>query len=117
MQDNGHSLKSLAQESRVENQIMRRLTEKGTRDASAVKAITVITILYLPTTVVAVSFFDFVSTQKLRHPIGLFLDPICLPRVKRTWLTKALDRRKLVALRCHFITAHHCYGIHLVCVG
>jgi hypothetical protein len=34
---------------------MRQLTEKSTKDAAAVKAITVITILYLPTTVVAVS--------------------------------------------------------------
>ena len=55
MQDNGHSLKVLAQESRIENVHMRRLTEKATRDAAAMKAITVITILYLPTTVVAVS--------------------------------------------------------------
>lgn len=41
---------------------MRQLTEKGTNDAAAVKAITVITILYLPTSVVAVSGKENVST-------------------------------------------------------
>jgi hypothetical protein len=35
---------------------MRALTEKGTSDAAAVKVITLITIVFLPTTVVAVSF-------------------------------------------------------------
>jgi hypothetical protein len=54
-QANGESLKALAEESRAENAAMKLLTEKATKDAAAVKVITIITIVYLPTTVVAVS--------------------------------------------------------------
>jgi hypothetical protein len=35
---------------------MRRLTEKGTQDAAAVKVLTVLTLVYLPATVVSVHF-------------------------------------------------------------
>jgi 3-methyladenine DNA glycosylase AlkC len=55
---NGHSLKVLAQESRSENATMRALSERGFRDAVAIKVLTIVTLVYLPTTVVAVSF-DF----------------------------------------------------------
>lgn len=34
---------------------MRRLTEKSTKDAAAVKVLTIITLVYLPATVVCVS--------------------------------------------------------------
>ncbi len=53
-QGNGESLEILAQESREENSTMRDLTEKATNDAAAVKVITLITIIFLPTTVVSV---------------------------------------------------------------
>ncbi|KAH8749439.1 hypothetical protein BGZ57DRAFT_861392 [Hyaloscypha finlandica] len=62
-QDNGDSLKILAQESREENVAMRLLSEKSTKDAAAVKVITLITIVFLPTTVVA----GFFSTQFVRQ--------------------------------------------------
>ncbi|KIV80796.1 hypothetical protein PV11_08272 [Exophiala sideris] len=52
---NGHSLKSLAEESKVENATMRVITERGFRDAVAVKVLTIVTLVYLPTTVVAAS--------------------------------------------------------------
>lgn len=59
-QANGESLKALAQESREENAAMKSLTEKSTKDAAAVKVITLITIVYLPTTVVAVGLISIV---------------------------------------------------------
>ncbi|PMD20728.1 hypothetical protein NA56DRAFT_173782 [Hyaloscypha hepaticicola] len=62
-QDNGDSLKILAQESREENVAMRLLSEKSTKDAAAVKVITLITIVFLPTTVVS----GFFSTQFVRQ--------------------------------------------------
>ncbi len=52
---NGQSLKQLAEETRKENVTMRKLTEKSTQDAAAVKVLTIITLIYLPTTVVLVS--------------------------------------------------------------
>ena len=52
---NGHALELLAEEARRENINIRRLTEKGTRDAAAVKVLTIITLIYLPATVVSVS--------------------------------------------------------------
>jgi hypothetical protein len=58
-QANGESLKALAEESRAENAAMKLLTKKATKDAAAVKVITLITIVYLPTTVVAVSHIIF----------------------------------------------------------
>jgi hypothetical protein len=51
----GHSLKTLAEEARIENTTMRRLTEKATADAAAVKVLTIMTLVYLPATVVSVS--------------------------------------------------------------
>lgn len=51
----GYSLQRLAEEAQKENIAMRGLTEKGTRDAAAVKVLTVITLVYLPATVVSVS--------------------------------------------------------------
>ena len=53
--NNGEALRKLAEEARKENQTMRILTEKGTRDATAVKVLTIMTLIYLPATVVSVS--------------------------------------------------------------
>ncbi|KAH7317939.1 hypothetical protein BKA65DRAFT_515468 [Rhexocercosporidium sp. MPI-PUGE-AT-0058] len=53
---NGVSLRELTQESKEENSKMRILTERSTRDAAAVKILTVITLIYLPVTVVASIF-------------------------------------------------------------
>jgi hypothetical protein len=52
---NGHSLKVLAEQARVENITMRELTEKGFRDGVAIKVLTIVTLVYLPATVVSVS--------------------------------------------------------------
>ena len=51
---NGYSLKELAEEARKENSAIRKLTEKSTKDAAAVKVLTMITLIYLPATVVSV---------------------------------------------------------------
>jgi hypothetical protein len=69
--NNGFALQSLAKESRKENEEMRKLsqrmhglTEKGTQDAAAVKVLTILTLIYLPATVVS-NFFStsFVNLQ------------------------------------------------------
>jgi Mg2+ and Co2+ transporter CorA len=57
--ENAYSLRLLAEEARNDNTAMRNLTEKATKDSSAIKIITIITVFFLPATVVA-SFF---STQ------------------------------------------------------
>ncbi|KAL3421149.1 hypothetical protein PVAG01_07594 [Phlyctema vagabunda] len=62
-EENSKALAVLAQESREENITMRKLTEEGTKDAAAVKVITLITILFLPTTVVS----GFFSTQFVKQ--------------------------------------------------
>lgn len=68
---NGHALQNLARESRQENEGMRKLSErmheltkKATRDAAAVKVLTIMTLIYLPATVVS-NFFStsFVTTE------------------------------------------------------
>jgi Mg2+ and Co2+ transporter CorA len=65
--ENGHSLRALAEEARREGKVMHALTEKATQDAAAVKVITVITMIYLPLTVVANFFSTQFVTQK---PVG-----------------------------------------------
>ena len=62
--ENGHSLRALAEEA---SKVMHALTEKATQDAAAVKVITVITMIYLPLTVVANFFSTQFVTQK---PVG-----------------------------------------------
>ena len=52
---NGFSLKQLAEEAKNENTTIRKLAEKSTGDAAAVKVLTIITLIYLPATVVSVS--------------------------------------------------------------
>lgn len=52
---NDYALKVLAEEARKENVAIRKLTEKSTRDAAAVKVLTIITLIYLPVTVVMVN--------------------------------------------------------------
>lgn len=61
---NGHSLRQLAEESRQENLTMRNLTEKSTQDGTAVKVLTMITLIYLPATVVSNFFSTQFVTQK-----------------------------------------------------
>ena len=51
---NGYSLENLAKQAREENQKMGELTAKSTRDAAAVKVLTIMTLVYLPATVVSV---------------------------------------------------------------
>ena len=69
--NNGFTLQSLAKDSGRENEEMRKLsermhalTEKGTQDAAAVKVLTILTLIYLPATVVS-NFFStsFVNLQ------------------------------------------------------
>ncbi|OJD29032.1 cmgc cdk protein kinase [Diplodia corticola] len=49
------ALKDLNKQSQEENRMMRSLAEKSTKDAEAVKVLTIIGLVYLPTTFVAVS--------------------------------------------------------------
>ena len=44
---------------------MRELTEKATKDAAAVKVLTIMTLVYLPATVVSVSFTNVRRTAEL----------------------------------------------------
>ncbi|KAK5458208.1 hypothetical protein LTS15_004288 [Exophiala xenobiotica] len=74
----GYSLQKLAQESSKENEEMRRLTdrmhklaEKSTQDAAAVKVLTILTLIYLPVTVVS-NFFStsFVNSTTSANGFG-----------------------------------------------
>jgi Mg2+ and Co2+ transporter CorA len=49
------ALQSLEREAQSENATMRQLAEKGNRDATSVRILTIITLIYLPCTVVSVS--------------------------------------------------------------
>jgi Mg2+ and Co2+ transporter CorA len=51
---NASSLKSIAEDTHHDNTIMRQLTEQTTKDSNSIKTITIITVVFLPATVVAV---------------------------------------------------------------
>lgn len=53
------ALQSLQRQGQEENAIMRQLAEKGIRDSASVRILTIITLIYLPCTVVS----SFYSTQ------------------------------------------------------
>jgi len=74
---NQNSLKELAEEARRENYQMRMLTEKSTRDSEAIKVITILTIVFLPATVVAVSVSNLSSALviPLNDPVRAFSQP------------------------------------------
>ncbi|CAI6338061.1 unnamed protein product [Periconia digitata] len=55
----GYSLQKLAKQGQDENTIMRRLAEKNNRDSSSMRVLTIITMIYLPCTIVS----NFYSTQ------------------------------------------------------
>lgn len=57
--ENASSLRALAEEARIDNSRMVTLTEKAIEDSRSIKIITIVTLIFLPSTVVA-SFF---STQ------------------------------------------------------
>ena len=61
--ENGSALRKLAEGARQEGVVMKDLAQKSTEDAAAVKVITVITLIYLPLSVVA----NFFSTQFVRQ--------------------------------------------------
>lgn len=67
---NGHILQQLARDTREESEQMTQLTRRSQRDGAAVKALTVITLVYLPTTVVLVSltrtFFRLITDKLCR---------------------------------------------------
>ncbi|KUJ21645.1 uncharacterized protein LY89DRAFT_729158 [Mollisia scopiformis] len=65
-QVNEKALNGLVKETKDENSKMRVLTERSTADAAAVKILTVITLIYLPVTVVA----NFFSSQLIRVDEG-----------------------------------------------
>jgi len=48
-------LQSLAEESQNETRNIKQLTERSTRDAAAVRILTIVTLIYLPANVVAVN--------------------------------------------------------------
>jgi hypothetical protein len=64
----GLALQELAKESSRENEQMRRLTEKTTQDAATVKVLTILTLIYLPATVVS----NFFSTSFVHSEIGFW---------------------------------------------
>ena len=117
--ENGLSLRKLAEESRSENQALHALTKKATQDAAAVKVITIITMIYLPASVVA-TFFSTVFVSSTPHGVGvkdnwwiffavslpltvgtfslwlvLYQHELCLGQLKR-WKTRAVQRLEKV---------------------
>jgi hypothetical protein len=66
------ALKDLTSETQQESKAMMHLTERSTKDAAAMKILTVITLIYLPTTIVFVrydSLLYFISISIMLYVI------------------------------------------------
>lgn len=61
---NGQSLRRLAETSRIEGERTMALTIRTQQDAAAVKALTVVALIYLPTTVVLVSRIETIIVEQ-----------------------------------------------------
>jgi hypothetical protein len=55
--------------SRTENAMILELTQKASRDTDTLKTLTLLTLIYLPASLVAVSFFQ-IFTSKIIHRLG-----------------------------------------------
>ncbi|KAI8934246.1 hypothetical protein NX059_008991 [Plenodomus lindquistii] len=70
------ALQSLQRQGQEENAIMRQLAEKGSRDSASVRILTIITLIYLPCTVVSVSIRACSMKQHADDTIELLFDPV-----------------------------------------
>lgn len=61
-------LQSLAEESQNETRNIKQLTERSTRDAAAIRILTIVTLIYLPANVVA-GFFSTQFVTQEQHPL------------------------------------------------
>jgi hypothetical protein len=89
---------------------MQSLTEKATRDAAAVKVLTIITLIYLPTTAVLVRVDFLASLEVIADSIELLLQWSCS-------LRRGISHqgcKELVDLRCSCNTAHNRHHLRMV---
>ncbi|KAJ8110297.1 hypothetical protein OPT61_g6826 [Boeremia exigua] len=80
------ALQSLERQGQQENKSMRQLTEKSSRDSSSMRILTIITMIYLPCTIVS----NFFSTQFVNQ-IQLDTGGLTLQYAQNTWLFFAIS--------------------------
>ena len=94
---------------------MRRLAQKSTEDAAAVKVLTIITLVYLPATVVSVShLLPLLEVHTAQLPAELFLDAICIPRAERQRHKSCRCFVKCMVIWCYICTVDTRYNRYLV---
>lgn len=101
------ALEKLERQGQDENAIMRQLTEKSTRDSSSMRILTIITMIYLPCTIVSVGRVPF-GTAELEHRAVVrfcYGPPLehAMPglTVARTFIPHSLLTRKTYPLVVH----------------
>lgn len=70
--ENAFVLKVLAEEARIDNVAMVRLSAQAAEDSSAIRIITIITVIFLPATVVSVSLYLLSAPPKLTESMQSF---------------------------------------------
>ncbi|KAF2797930.1 hypothetical protein K505DRAFT_126262 [Melanomma pulvis-pyrius CBS 109.77] len=80
------ALHSLEQQGQVENTIMREIAEKNSRDSSSMRVLTIITMIYLPCTIVS----NFYSTQFVKQN-DLLSGGTQLEYTQNSWLFFAIS--------------------------
>jgi hypothetical protein len=104
---NGHNLdqqmsalQNLERQAQEENSIMRQLAEKNSHEATSVKILTIMTLIYLPCTVVSVSLYAPLSLYALTNNSGLLLYPFRRPRNFSFWRHYHEVCKERLALLC-----------------
>jgi hypothetical protein len=112
---NGRALEDLGKEAREENSQIHELTKKSTEDAAAVKVLTIMMLVYLPTTVVLVSSFLCLTTICSIDRLQEFLFNIFRGQHRFSRLLEEAHRpRQLVDIRSHSSSAHRADILRMV---
>ncbi|KAF2623990.1 hypothetical protein BU25DRAFT_442229 [Macroventuria anomochaeta] len=80
------ALESLEKQGQQENRSMRQFTEKSSRDSSSMRILTIITMVYLPCTIVS-NFFSTQFVNQIESDTGAFT----LQYAQNTWLFFAIS--------------------------
>jgi hypothetical protein len=97
---------------------MREIAEKNSRDSSSMRVLTIITMIYLPCTIVSVSHNIFIrSTVTKPDDIELLLDTIRQSERSGVWWYRASVHSELMALLRDIRSSYSTHDPNLVSLG
>lgn len=108
------ALQNLEKEAYSENAIMRQIAEKSARDSTSVRILTILTLIYLPCTVVSVGAFHIQpNSTSLKHYLEFLLNAIReSERERGRWRQNGIHGQRMAVLRgVHSTDCLHDHGL------